>query len=394
MESTGRFFSPPAGGFFLFGPRGTGKSTWLRTALPDSLRVDLLDPLAQRSFQARPERLRELIAGNAQAREVVIDEIQKVPALLDVVHELVETHRGLRFILTGSSARKLRRGASNLLAGRLVETSMHPFMAAELGRSFSLRRALEIGLVPLIWDAPDSAATLRAYASLYLREEVQAEALVRDIGAFARFLEAISFSHGSLLNLAEVARECQVGRKTVEGYLSILEDLLLSFRLSVFTRRAKRHLVAHDKFYYFDAGVYRSLRPAGPLDRTEEIDGMVLEGLVAQHLRAWAAYRGEGDRLYYWRTKSGSEVDFVVYGPAVFAAIEVKRAANVHGKDLRALQAFREDYPEASACLLHLGRERREIGGIPCIPCEEFLARLLPAQPLPIRDGGHDGGQV
>ncbi|MFH1044977.1 MAG: AAA family ATPase [Pseudomonadota bacterium] len=378
MESLKRFLRGPNGSFFLFGPRGTGKSTWLREARQGAVWVDLLDPEAQRVYQARPERLRELVAGRPEADDVVIDEVQKVPALLDVVHDLVETDRRLRFVLTGSSARKLRRGTRNLLAGRLVEASMHPFMAAELGAAFSLRRALEIGLVPLIWSAREPAPTLRAYASLYLREEVQAEALVRDVGAFARFLEAISFSHGSLLNLAEVARECQVGRKTVEGYLQILEDLLLAFRVPVFTRRAKRHLVAHDKFFYFDAGVYRSLRPAGPLDRPAEIEGMALEGLVAQHLRAWIAYRASGAQLYYWRTKSGSEVDFVVYGPDVFSAIEVKRSASVHSKDLGALRAFREDYPEASACLLYLGKDRLGIDGIPCIPCEEFLLDLHP----------------
>lgn len=373
-----RFLRSPAGSFFLFGPRGTGKSTWLRAAWQDAIWVDLLDPEAQRLYQARPERLRELVSGRPHAGVVVVDEVQRAPALLDVVHELVEADRTLRFVLTGSSARKLRRGSWNLLAGRLVEASLHPFMAAELGEEFSLERALKIGLVPLIWDAPEPALTLRAYASLYLREEVQAEALVRDVGAFARFLEAISFSHGSLLNLAEVARECQVGRKTVEGYLSILEDLLLAFRVPVFTRRAKRHLVAHDKFYYFDAGVYRSLRPAGPLDRPAEIEGMALEGLVAQHLRAWSAYRASDAQLYYWRTKSGSEVDFVVYGSEVFLAIEVKRAANVYSKDLRALRAFREDYPEVSVCLLYMGKDRLEIDGIPCIPCEEFLRGVQP----------------
>ncbi len=378
MELKRRFFRAPAGSFFLLGPRGTGKSTWLRAERHGAIWLDLLDPQTQRLYLARPERLRELVAGQPQAGEVVIDEVQKVPALLDVVHELVEKDRDLRFVLTGSSARKLRRGSWNLLAGRLVETSMHPFMAAEMGDTFSLQRALEVGLVPLVWGSAEPEMTLRAYASLYIREEVQAEALVRDVGAFARFLEAISFSHGSVLNLAEVARECQVGRKTVEGYLGILEDLLLAFRVPVFTRRAKRHLVAHSKFYYFDAGVYRSLRPAGPLDRPEEIEGMALEGLVAQHLRAWIAYRASGARLYYWRTKSGSEVDFVLYGPDVFWAIEVKRAASVHGKDLRALRAFREDYPEAEVCLLYLGRERLAIDGIPCIPCEDFLRHLHP----------------
>lgn len=373
---TKRFLSGPAGSFFLFGPRGTGKSTWLQATLPDALRVDLLDPASQRQFQARPERLRELLAGQSGVRDVVVDEIQKVPALLDVVHQMVEADRSLRFILTGSSARKLRRGGANLLAGRLVQAEMHPFMAAELGAGFDMQRALQIGLVPLVWNAPDPAATLRAYAALYLREEVQAEALVRNVGAFARFLEAVSFSHGSLLNLAEVARECQVSRKTVEGYLEILEDLLLSFRLPVFTRRAKRHLVGHDKFYYFDTGVYRSLRPTGPLDRPEQIEGMALEGLVAQHLRAWVAYRGLGEQLYYWRTKSGSEVDFVVYGANTFAAWEVKRSSRVHSTDLRALKAFRQDYPEAQIALLYQGQERLEIDGIAVIPCQTFLEQL------------------
>lgn len=380
MESITRFFHAPGSSFFLFGPRGTGKSTWLQEARRGAIRVDLLDPEAQRLYQARPERLRELLAGRPELTEIVIDEVQKVPALLDVVHDLVEGDRRLRFVLTGSSARKLRRGAWNLLAGRLVEASMHPFMAAELGGAFELRRALAIGLVPLVWGAAEPERTLRAYASLYLREEVQAEALVRDVGAFARFLEAISFSHGSLLNLTEVARECQVGRKTVEGYLDILEDLLLSFRVPVFRKRAKRHLVSHSKFFYFDAGVYRSLRPSGPLDRPEEIEGMALEGLVAQHLRAWIAYRESAAGLYYWRTKSGSEVDFVVYGPDVFWAVEVKRSGSVYSKDLRALRAFREDYPEALPCLLYLGKERLAIDGIPCIPCEEFLVCLNPAR--------------
>lgn len=378
MESIRRLLPQGAGSFFLFGPRGTGKSTWLRAAMPDALWVDLLDPEAQRIYQARPERLRELIAGQPAARDVVIDEVQKVPALLDVVHSLVEGERPLRFVLTGSSARKLRRGAANLLAGRLTEANLHPFMAAELGAAFDLRRALAQGLVPLVVGAADPAQTLRAYASLYLREEVQAEALVRDVGAFARFLEAISFSHGALLNLSEVARECQVGRKTVEGYLDILEDLLLSFRVPVFAKRAQRLLAAHDKFFYFDAGVFRSLRPAGPLDRPEEIDGMALEGLVAQHLRAWISYRGQGEALYYWRTKSGSEVDFVIYGPNTFRAIEVKRSGKVHSTDLRALRAFRDDYPEASVALLYLGDERLSIDGIPCLPCEEFLRELHP----------------
>jgi len=382
METTGRFLQARAGSFFLFGPRGTGKSTWLRSLRDKAVWIDLLDPETLRLFQARPERLQERIAAQPAATDVVIDEVQKVPALLDVVHKLVEGERRLRFILTGSSARKLRRGAANLLAGRLTELHMHPFMASELADAFDLRRALQVGLVPLIWSAAEPENTLRAYASLYLQEEVQAEALVRNVGAFARFLEAISFSHGSLLNLSEVARECQNGRKTVEGYLEILEDLLLSFRIPVFTRMAKRHLVAHDKFFYFDAGVYRSIRPKGPLDSPEEIEGMALEGLIAQHLRAWASYRRVPAELFYWRTKSGSEVDFVLYGADVFVAIEVKRSRNVHPTDLRALKAFKQDYPEASTCLLYMGQEEIRIGDVLCLPCETFLKKLHPSRPI------------
>jgi predicted AAA+ superfamily ATPase len=392
MESSGRFIRASAGSFFLFGPRGTGKSTWLRSLKENAVWIDLLDPESCRLFQARPERLEERIAAQPQAVNIVIDEVQKIPALLDVVHKLIEGDRPLRFVLTGSSARKLRRGAANLLAGRLTELHMHPFMAAELGSAFNMQRSLEIGLVPLIWSSPEPEQTLRAYASLYLREEVQAEALVRDVGAFARFLESISFSHGSLLNLAEVARECQVGRKTVEGYLEILEDLLLSFRIPVFTKRAKRHLVAHDKFFFFDAGVYRSIRPRGPLDSPEEIEGMALEGLVAQHLRAWAGYRSVPANLYYWRTKSGSEVDFILYGQDVFVAMEVKRSKNVYSTDLRALKAFKEDYPEATVYLLYMGQERLVINGVLCIPCEEFLRNLHPSRNLinSDKDSDHD----
>ena len=384
MAAIKRFLREPAGSFFLFGPRGTGKSTWLRQGYGTAYWLDLLDPEAQRLHQARPERLRERLAAEPTISWVVIDEVQKVPALLDVVHALVVEQPGLRFVLTGSSARKLRRGSWNLLAGRLVAASMHPFLAAELGVAFSLERALRIGLVPLVWEAADPEQTLRAYASLYLREEVQAEALVRDLGGFARFLEAISFSHGSTLNLSAVARECQVGRKTAESYLTILEDLLLAFRVPVFSRRAQRQLVAHEKFFYFDAGVFRSLRPAGPLDAPAEIEGMALEGLVAQHLRAWIAYRGSVDQLFYWRTKAGREVDFVVYGSNSFAAMEIKRSRQVHPSDLQGLKAFQADYPEATVVLLHLGPEPLRIDGIRCLPCAEFLQALDPRAPLPI----------
>lgn len=193
----------------------------------------------------------------------------------------------------------------------------------------------------------------------------------------------MSFSHAQPVNVSNVARECQVERKTVEGYLDVLEDLLLAFRVPVFTRRARRELSAHPKLFLFDAGVFRSLRPAGPLDRPEEIEGAALEGLVAQHLRAWIAYRNAGETLHFWRTRSGVEVDFVVYGPKTLAAVEVKNTARVRAQDLRGLRAFGEDYPQSQRVLLHRGDERLKISDVLCLPCAEFLRGLHRARPLP-----------
>ena len=381
MEFVSRFFRIPEQSCFLFGPRGTGKSTWLRHRLPAALYLDLLDPPLHRSLSARPERLRELLAGSPQRRTVVVDEIQRVPELLTVIHAVLEEPAPPRFILTGSSARKLRRGGVDLLGGRALQCTLHPFMAAELP-AFDLARALKIGLVPLVAGASDPIVVLEGYASLYLDQEVRAEGLTRSIGSFTRFLEAVSFSHAAQLNVSAVARECEVERKVVAGYVGILEDLLLAFRLPVFRKRAKRAAVVHDKLYLFDAGVFRSLRPSGPFDRVGEIDGQALEGLVAQHLRAWVAYSRHDAEVFFWRTRAGTEVDFVVYGQPGLQAFEVKNAASVHPGDLRPLRAFREDYPEADAALLYRGRERLRIDGIWCLPVDDFLRRMVPDRGL------------
>jgi uncharacterized protein len=380
-----RAFQAPAASFFLFGPRGTGKSTWLRERFPDAVWIDLLRPEEHRAYAARPERLRERLAASPEAETVVVDEVQKVPELLDVVHELIESGGPKRrFVLTGSSARKLRRGGVNLLAGRALLRHMHPFLACELGAErFDLGRALRLGTLPLVWSSPAPEDVLKAYVGLYLEQEVQAEGIVRNLGGFARFLEATSFSHGAPLNLADVARECQVSRSTVDGYLGILEDLLLVSTLPVFTRRARRQLAARPKLYWFDAGVFTSIRPAGPLDRAEEIAGAALEGLVFQHLRAWNDYTGGDHELAYWRTRGGNEVDFVVHGPAGLWAIEVKHTTTVRPQDLRSLRAFGEDFPEARRRLVYRGREPLEVDGIRCLPCERYLLDMVPGEALP-----------
>lgn len=256
-------------------------------------------------------------------------------------------------------------------------------MAVEFPR-FHLDDALHHGLLPLVVASERPEDTLRTYASLYLEQEVRAEGLARNVGDFARFLETVSFSHASVLNVSDVARECQIERKTVASYVQILEDLLLSFRVPVFAKRAKRALAAHSKFYLFDAGVFRSLRPHGPLDRPEEIDGAALEGLVAQHLRAWIAYSHARAELLYWRTRSGVEVDFVVYRRDAFWAVEVKNTASIRPADLRGLKAFHADYPECRPVFLYRGKQRLQAEKVWCVPVDEFLARLHPTHALPV----------
>lgn len=379
MESLTRIFDPPSSHYYLFGPRGTGKSTWVSKRYPNALIIDLLEPEQQRSLTAKPERLRErIMAENPET--CVIDEVQKVPDLLEVVHKLIENEDiHTRFILTGSSARKIRRGDVDLMAGRAVRRSLHPFMAWELDDQFDLDEALELGMVPLIWDADDPEDVLSGYVDLYLREEVKAEGLVRNLGDFTRFLEAISFSHGQVLNVSNVARECEVNRKTVEGYIEILEDLLLCFKIQTFRKRAKREMIKHPKLYIFDTGVFRSLRPSGPLDQPEEMEGPALEGLVAQHLRAWISYRNRSEELYFWQTRGGSEVDFIVYGDEGLWAVEVKRSFNLNRSDLRHLKTFMGDYPEGKAFFLYRGNEKRLIDDVLCLPVNKFLQQLHPS---------------
>ncbi|HVV68998.1 MAG TPA: AAA family ATPase [Gammaproteobacteria bacterium] len=372
-----RYLKPITYSYFLFGPRGTGKSTWLAENYPEAVKIDLLKMDILRHYQARPERLEEVVRAS-KSTTIIIDEIQKVPDLLNVVHSLIEEKQGWQFILTGSSARKLKRAGVNLLAGRAIVQHLHPFMAGELKEQFSLLKTLQYGLVPLIFSSENMAETLKAYVGLYLEEEVKAENLVRNIGHFSRFLEVMSFSHGSILNINNIARECEISRKLVEGYLEVLEDLLLCFQLPIFTLRAKRAVISHPKFYYFDVGVYKSLRAVGFIDQVTEIDGPGLEGLVAQHLRAWNDYQGSPNRLYYWRTRYGVEVDFIIHGANNLTAIEVKNSNKINNKDLSGLKAFCTDYPEALPILLYRGQERLLKDGIICLPIEEFLRQLTP----------------
>lgn len=360
--------------FFLFGPRGTGKTSWVRTNFPDALYLDLLDADVYTALQGNPKRLGNFIKPNF-SDWIILDEVQKIPELLDEIHRLIEHHH-YRFILTGSSARSLRRKGINLLAGRALHYSMHPFTAIELGNDFDLKRALQYGQMPTILTEADPRLYLKAYVKGYLREEVLQEGLTRNLSAFTRFLEVASFSQGSLLNLSAIAREVGVHQKVISDYFQILEDLLLSSRLPVFTKRAKRRLVSHPKFYFFDVGVYRTLRPLGPLDSTEEISGSAVESLFLQELKAVNDYLQLDFTLYFWRTSDGTEVDFIAYGPHGLFAFEVKAKAYVDKKDTRGLRAFRADFPMAKLLLVYGGDRLEYDNDIEIMPIEHALKQL------------------
>lgn len=370
-----RLLEPPRRqSFFVFGPRGVGKTAWLRDRFRDALIFDLLDSETYTRLLAVPARLGDGIPAGYRGW-VVLDEIQRLPDLLNEVHRLIEARR-VRFVLTGSSARKLRRRGVNLLAGRALTRFMHPLTVTELGQDFDLRRGLQHGCLPFACTEPDPRDYLRSYVSTYLREEVQQEGFARNLAAFARFLEAASLSQAATLNITAVARQSAVNAKVAEDYFRILEDLLIAVRIPVFTKRAKRRLVAHPKFYFFDAGVFQAIRPRGPLDAPEEIRGAALETLFLQQLRALNDYGSLGYSLHYWRTGAGDEVDFVLYGDRGLVAIEVKMTQSVRPEDLRGLRRFRDDYPEARTFFVYTGSRRRHEAGIEIMPADDALRGL------------------
>jgi predicted AAA+ superfamily ATPase len=358
----------------LLGPRGTGKTLWVKSLLPKALYFDLLEFSLYSQLLAQPDRLYDLIPKGFKDW-IIIDEVQRVPELLNEVHRLIE-HKHYKFVLTGSSARSLKRKGVNLLAGRALRYHMYPLTIQELKKDFNLKHALKFGLLPATFNVENPEKYLETYVQTYLREEVQQEGLTRNLSAFIRFLEVASFSQGSVLNMSEIAREVGMDRLVVTNYFTILEDLLLAYRIPPFTKRAKRRLILNTKFYFFDVGVYRHLRPSGILDTPEEIDGAALETLFLQSLKAVNDYDGLGYNIYYWRTSNGQEVDFIVYGPKGLHAFEIKRANHVSNKMLKGLAAFKNDYPEAKLYFIYTGKQREYHDDIQVIPIEEALAGL------------------
>jgi len=362
--------------FFLLGPRGSGKTQWLKQHLPQSLYIDLLMAKWRNLLLANPGELERLIPKGFDDW-VILDEVQKVPSILDEVHRLIEAYN-YKFILTGSSARKLKQKSVNLLAGRARTYYLYPLIKTELKEVFDLRKYLSVGGLPEAYLSDDPKEFLQSYVSTYLYEEIVQESLVRNLESFARFLQSASLSQGNMLNMSAVARDSSVKQKTVTEYFSLLNDLLMSFHLPAFTKRAKRRVIQSPKFFLFDVGIYRAVRPRGPLDSQDEIDGAALETVFLQHLRALNDYYQLGYQLSYWRTSDGREVDFILYGEKGFLAFEIKRASRIKRSELHGLKAFISDYPEAKAYLVYGGHESFHQDKITWLPLVDCLENLLP----------------
>lgn len=369
-----RLVAPPKGSFFLFGIRGVGKSTWARNQFPDAHLVDLLDESCYQTLVANPGLLASEIRALPPRRVVVLDEVQRVPALLNEVHRAIETSRR-RFVLLGSSARRLKTATTNLLAGRAIVRIMYPLVPAELGAHFDLERVLRFGSIPLVWRADDPRATLDAYVQLYVREEIRSEALVRNLPAFLRFLPVAALFHGQVINVSGLARDSAASRTTVEGYLGILQDTLLATLLPAFEPRLRVRERRHPKLYWVDPGLVRAAkRQLGPVGAEER--GALLEGLILTLLRAHNESSELFDEIAYWAPLQArqTEVDFLLRRGREHLALEIKgqsRFASVQASGLRAIV----DLPRVvRRVLVYLGDRRlRTEDGIDVWPLEALF---------------------
>lgn len=360
--------------FFLFGPRGTGKS-WLirKQKQPEWLMIDLLHSDELLELSARPSTLREKIAA-ANAKLAVIDEIQRVPLLLNEVHSLIEEHN-VRFLLTGSSARRLKKGHANLLGGRAWEARLFPLTCRELGKSFELEKALRYGTLPAVYMSEDPHEELRAYIGVYVKEEIQQEGWVRSLPPFSRFLTAAAATSGELLNYAAIGSDSQVPAATVREYYQLLDDTLLGSLLDPWTRSKKRKAIMTGKFYFFDTGVLHQLMgiKGAALERNSPTFGKAFEHWMIMELRAWLSYTRRDEELAFWRTDTRHEVDVLI---GDHTAIELKASRKVSMRDARGLVALREEKHFRNYIVVSTDPSLRQEDEILFLPWQEFLKRL------------------
>ena len=358
---------------FLWGSRQTGKSTLLKMLFPKAVVYDLLKSDVRMALQMRPALLREECELLDEGELVIIDEVQKVPALLDEVHWLIE-NKGLKFILSGSSARKLRRSGVNLLGGRALRKTLFPLVSAEIP-DFDIERALNHGMLPHHYLMDNPTMRIQSYIGDYLQQEIVEEAIVRRLDSFTRFLQVAALSSSEIVNYTNIARDCGISSKTVKEYFSILEETMLGFYLPSYTKVIKRRVIQSPKFYYFDVAIPNHLLHRVPLQQGTDIYGHALEHLVIQELRAYLSYRHPDKTLSYWHTLDNKyEVDAVIGQANV--AIEVKSSKNISPKDTKGLKAFGEEYPDAKLYLLSMEERPRKLNNIEVWPVEQFLKRL------------------
>jgi predicted AAA+ superfamily ATPase len=385
-----RRLAPPKRSFLLLGPRGIGKTTWLRAALPAAHWVNLLLDRELLRLMREPEAFRREIGALPRGGWVVVDEIQKLPSLMNEIHDALTAAPGRwRFALTGSSARRLRREQVNLLAGRVVMRRMAPLTVAELGaRTPSIDDLLRFGMLPLVRSARGAAERidlLEAYVETYLAQEIRAEALVRSLDAFARFLELAALANGQVTNVAALSRDAAIARPTVQGYFEVLTDTLLGTWLPAWRPRAKVKEVQHPRFYLFDPGVARALarRLREPLEAAER--GVLLETLIHHELRSQTAISGCGGDLAYYRTPSGTEVDFVWTRAGAAVGIEVKAATRWRPEYARALNEMHDAGIISGAWGVYLGDKRFREGAVDVLPAAEFLRALASGDVMRMR---------
>lgn len=354
---------------FLFGPRQTGKSWLINNTLGKCRLYDLLDSDAYLTLSRDPKRIEQELKPNDKI--IIIDEIQKLPVLLNEVHRIIEKYK-IHFLLTGSSARKLRRGGVNLLGGRARTKVLHPFIYNELKEKFKLVKALNYGLIPSIYFSDSPEDDLKAYAGDYLKEEIAAEGLTRNVPAFSRFLEVAALCNGLMINYSNISNDAQVASSTVQEYFQILRDTLIGFDVPAWKKSKKRKPVTTSKFYFFDVGVVRYLQNRLLLKEKSPEFGSAFEAYIAHEMKAFVDYNNLGG-LYYWRSKSGYEVDFIIDD---VLAIEVKAKQTISNRDIRGLVALKEENKIKNYVVVSLEKTRRMVKGISIIPWKEFLEKL------------------
>lgn len=357
---------------FLFGARQTGKSTFLREKFPNNIYIDLLDTSIVSRYKRTPSLLYDTLIDKPQGTIIIIDEIPEIPELLNEVHRLI-SEKGLVFILCGSSARKLKRKGYNTLGGRAYPLYLFPFVSAEIP-DFDLNHAINYGMLPPHYLAKNPSKRLSGYIDVYLKEEIKQEALVRNLSAFQRFLEVAALTDGEMINYNNIAQDCGVSANTAACYFDILEDTLVGFRMPAFSKVMKRRLIQTPRFYFFDVGIVNHLLHRTNLIRGTSEYGHAFEHLVIQELKAWLNYNESNEKLTFWRTYSGIEVDAVIGEARI--AIEIKSVEEVLPRHLKGLHSFADDYPKARLIIVSLDPFNRKIGNIECIHVLDFFKRL------------------